>query len=151
VKIDNFFAELKRRNVTKSRSRSRQCFRAKDRRDAESRSQAVITVCAGASPGVLQSAVPLPHLGGVSHRFLAVGGSTANFPPLRSDETGTTEADDGMIIGDDDTREASPCHALHGNTDLPCEGLSESLKKSSDRWLIGKVALIPLHIFHCPP
>jgi hypothetical protein len=48
-----------------------------------------------------------PHLGGASDRFLAIGGGGANFPPVRSDEGGKADADDGVIIGDDDTRDAN--------------------------------------------
>jgi hypothetical protein len=57
---------------------------------------------------------------------------------LRRDESGNTDADDGMIVGDDNTGDAIRCHAADGNTESAGEGLPESLKKLSASWLIGK-------------
>jgi hypothetical protein len=49
---------------------------------------------------------------------------------LRRDESGNADADDGVIIGDDDTGNAIRYHALNGDTEFPDAGLPESLKTS---------------------
>jgi hypothetical protein len=59
----------------------------------------------------------------------AAGGSGANFPPLRSDESGKTDADDGVIIGNDDTGDAIRYHVLNGKKEFACERLRRIAKK----------------------
>ena len=68
-------------------------------------------------------------------RFLAVSRSGAHFPPLRRDESGKADADDRVIICDNDSGDAIRYHARNGNTESAGKGLPESLKKSSRRWL----------------
>jgi hypothetical protein len=70
------------------------------------------------------------HCGCACDRFLAVSGSGANFPPLRSDDSAKADADDGVIIGNDDTRDAIRCYALKGKTEFAGERLRQNTRKS---------------------
>jgi hypothetical protein len=72
-----------------------------------------------------------PHLGGASDRFLPIGGSSTNFPPVRRDGSGKVDPNHGVMIGNDDTGDAIRCHALNGKTEFAGERLRRILKSLS--------------------